>query len=242
MKEAAMDYGKKEFQAAIDYEFKNRDLLRDALTHSSYAGRPEGWPHNERLEFLGDAVLETAVSDWLYAIEPPLSEGHMTKFRAQGVCEAALAACAKKLRIGELLYLGRGEILTGGRERPSLIADAFEAVIGAIYLDGGFGEAQRFVRAQVIGEMEKMLSRGFTDAKTHLQELLQKTGTQAPTYRLVGRSGPDHQPVFTSAVMLPDGREVSGSGQSKKEAEQAAAQAALDTLREESSKELSDEE
>ncbi|WP_138295738.1 MULTISPECIES: ribonuclease III [unclassified Clostridium] len=227
-----MAYTKEQFEADIGHRFLDRQLLRSALTHSSYAGRPEDWPHNERLEYLGDAVVELAVSDWLYNHIPPLPEGQMTQARAQSVCEAALAGCARQIRLGELLYLGRGEELTHGREKNSILSDAFEALVGALYQDAGFDFAKDFVLRAVGPLLITALNGENQDCKTQLQERLKQLQRGDPEYVILSSEGPSHRPVFTAAVEADGQRLGLGQGGSKKEAEQAAAAQALEKLAE----------
>lgn len=214
----------------IGYEFRNPKLLRHALTHTSYANEQhkghEG--SNERLEFLGDAVLELASSEFFYRTRPDLPEGSLTKMRASFVCEPALAYCAEQIPLSPWILLGRGEEQTGGRMRPSIISDAMEAVIGAIYLDGGFEEARGFIYRFILDDIEG--KQYFYDAKTILQEEIQKRGEGDLTYTLVSEEGPDHRKVFTSAVLFHGEELARGSGGSKKHAEQQAAYEALRSL------------
>lgn len=215
------------FQNRIGYTFKNELLLQQALTHSSMANE-EHTGHlgsNERLEFLGDAVLELVSSEFFYRNHPDKPEGDLTRLRASHVCERALAECAGKIDLGDYLLLGKGEEQTGGRKRPSVVSDAMEAVIGAIYLDGGFECAGRFILRFILDETDK--EEEFTDAKTKLQEEVQKNGGSDLTYELISEEGPDHDKKFTCAVFL-DGREIGrGTGSNKKNAEQKAAYEAL---------------
>lgn len=215
-----------EFQAVIAYEFQNLKLLKQALTHSSYANekRMEN-ADNERLEFLGDAVLEIITSEFLFLTYPDLSEGDLTKFRASLVCEPTLSGCAAELGIGDFLHLGKGEELTGGRGRKSILSDALEAVIGAIYLDGGFTSAKEFVRNFILTDVEH--KKLFYDSKTILQEYVQGNGMEALSYHMVHESGPDHSKSFTVEAKIGDKTVSSGSGATKKAAEQEAAYRAL---------------
>ena len=219
--------GLKEFQKMIGYEFKKEQLLRQALTHSSYANEKhmKKLSDNERLEFLGDAVLEIVSSEFLYHNYEKLPEGELTKLRASIVCEPTLALCTEELHLGDYLFLGRGEDLTGGRKRKSILSDALEAVIGAIYLDGGFTNATEFVMKFVLDDIDS--KKLFFDSKTILQEMVQADYKEPLVYRLIGESGPDHDKVFTVAAIV-DGKELSqGSGKTKKAAEQAAAYQAI---------------
>ena len=220
-----------DFEDKIGYHFKNQGLLRQALTHSSFANERhmKKLSDNERLEFLGDAVLEIISSDFLYHNYPDVPEGQLTKLRASIVCEPTLALCTKELDLGDYLYLGRGENQTGGRNRKSILSDALEAVIGAIYLDGGFANAKEFVLKFILTDIEhKQL---FYDSKTILQEVVQGEHEQLD-YRLVGESGPDHDKSFSVEVWIGEQKISEGSGHTKKAAEQEAAYHALIKLRE----------
>ena len=208
---------------ALGYTFHDEALLRRALTHPS-AGRED----NQRLEFLGDAVLQYLMSDKLYRAHPSDREGSLTHMRALLVCEAAQSAIAGKLGIGEALVMDKGEELTGGRTKPSVLCDAMEAVLAAVYLDGGM-EAARAVVNRCWPE-EGEVSLPMQDSKGQLQELLQKNGGETPVYRITGTSGPPNAPVFEAAVFREDLEIGRGSGRSKKQAEQAAALSALQKL------------
>ncbi len=214
----------------IGYHFQNSSLLSQALTHSSYANekRLGKLGCNERLEFLGDAVLEMVSSEYLYLRFPSIPEGELTKRRASMVCEPSLAFCARDFELPQYLLLGKGEEITGGRERDSIVSDACEALIGAIYLDGGFEPAASFVRTHIMDRMEK--GGLFKDSKTKLQEIIQEKEGQTVEYRLAGQSGPDHDKVFTVDVFLNGERLGEGKGHSKKAAEQAAAAEAIRIL------------
>lgn len=217
----------------IGHSFRDRALLTTALTHSSYANENRGRGEcNERLEFLGDSVLGMVVADALFRRFPELPEGRMTRLRAQLVCEESLHRVASELGLGEYVRLGRGEEHTGGRRRTSILADAVEAVIAAMYLDGGLETAKAFIERQILSALDGAgpVMR-VEDCKTELQELVQKKSGQSLSYELLSESGPDHDKTFTSQVSL-NGRPVgSGSGRTKKEAEQAAARAALEALK-----------
>jgi len=207
----------------IGYEFKNVQLLSHALTHSSYANEKH-WDKtrcNERLEFLGDAVLELVSSNFLFQNYPTMPEGEMTKLRASLVCEPTLAFCAEAISLGDYLLLGKGEDLTGGRTRPSVVSDAMEAMIGAIYLDGGLANAKEFIYRYILNDIEhKQL---FYDSKTILQEMVQANYKESLSYELLKEEGPDHNKTFEVCVKL-GGRVIgTGSGRSKKAAEQLAA-------------------
>jgi len=211
-----------ELEKKIGYEFKDKSLLRQALTHSSFSNeqRINKLKNYERLEFLGDAVLELASSKFFFTENPDMTEGQMTKMRSSMVCEQALAFCAKDISLGEYLLLGKGEEATGGRMRESIIADVMEAIIGAIYLDGGFEEAERFILKFILSDLgSKQL---FYDSKTILQEKIQKEG-KSLVYELIEEIGPDHDKQFTVEAVV-DGKALSrGVGRTKKAAEQKAA-------------------
>ncbi len=211
------------FQQAIDYPFQNEDLLRQALTHSSYANEHHLPKHgdNERLEFLGDAVLEIITSDFLYREHPDWSEGEMSKTRAGIVCEQTLAHCTRALDLGRYLLLGKGEEQTGGRRRESVLSDAFEAVIGAIYLDGGIDSAETFIYRFVLNDLEH--TQMFFDSKTILQEIVQGRDLGELEYVLVEESGPDHDKSFVMDACIGGERKGRGEGHTKKAAEQEAA-------------------
>ncbi|MGL5642118.1 MAG: ribonuclease III [Paraclostridium sp.] len=216
------------FEEIIKYKFKNKAYILEALTHSSYSNENKTFSFNERLEFLGDSVLGIVVSDFLFQNETELPEGELTKLRANIVCEESLSDVAKHLNLGKHILLGRGEEATGGRDRVSILADAFEAVIAAIYLDGGIESAKVFV----LENMEEIIQdsikgRIFRDYKTHLQEVIQSQGESNIIYNLVEEIGPDHNKRFVMEVKLNDETLGSGEGKSKKEAEQLAAKQAL---------------
>ncbi len=216
----------------IGYSFKDRKLLENALTHSSWSNenRQEYRPCNERLEFLGDAVLGFITAEYLYGRFPDLPEGRMTRLRSDLVCERSLSQVARKLGLGEYLLLGRGEVATGGRTRPSINADAVEAVIAAIYLDGGLEPAAGFIHRFILDDFESGNAHPDRDAKSELQELVQRKNGQILEYRHVGESGPDHSKVFSVEVWLNGTLVASGEGRSKKDAEQHAALRALEAL------------
>lgn len=216
----------------LGYTFQNRALLANALTHSSYANenRGKGLQSNERLEFLGDSVLGMVTADYLFRTHPDLPEGDLTRTRAALVCEGSLVEVAQALELGQHLLLGRGEDAGGGRERPSIVADAVEALLAAVYLDGGIGSARKIITRFILdAEEEKSGSR---DYKTALQELVQRESGQVLEYQLLSASGPDHAKVFEVAVHLNGESAGTGEGRSKKEAEQAAAKAAIARLTE----------
>ena len=208
-------------------------MLRGALYHSSYANehRAQGISSNERLEFLGDAVLGFVSADYLYRKHPDLPEGELTRIRAALVCEDSLHEVAQRLRLGDFLMLGKGEESGGGRHRPSILADAVEAVLAAVFLDGGIDEARRLIyRILLEKEPEQAVESRRRDCKTELQELVQRKPNQELHYALVSESGPDHAKEFTVAVTL-NGQVVGlGVGRSKKEAEQSAARTALEQM------------
>lgn len=216
----------------LDYFFRNPALLQTALTHSSYANenRRQELACNERLEFLGDAVLGLTVAEWLYRHFPDLPEGQMTKMRAELVCEQSLTGAAEELELGQYLRLGHGEELNGGRDRASILADAVEAVIAAVYLDGG--DAAGLIRRLILAPAQTKMrgSHVGTDYKTALQELVQRHTGSKIAYILTDASGPDHNKLFTVSVSVNGQVRGSGTGHSKKEAEQAAARQALEQL------------
>lgn len=216
----------------IGYQFEKPELLRQALTHSSYANeKHKKQSDNERLEFLGDAVLELVSSEFIFKNYGKMPEGEMTKFRASIVCEPTLALCTKELDLGKYLYLGKGEDLTGGRTRNSILSDALEAVIGAIYLDGGFEAARDFVHRFILVDVEH--KKLFHDSKTILQELVQGNYKEELHYVLVGEEGPDHDKKFMVEALIGERVIGHGTGHTKKAAEQEAAYEALMKLREE---------
>lgn len=219
-----------ELEKKLGYHFENPALLENALTHSSYANenKAKGLQSNERLEFLGDSVLGMVVADYLYRAHPGLPEGDLTRTRAALVCESSLAEVAQQLQLGSFLKLGRGEDAGGGRTRPSIVADAVEAVLAAVYLDGGIGSARKIIRRFILDrESEKGTSRDF---KTALQELVQRESGQVLSYRLTGSEGPDHAKTFSVEVDLNGAPIGQGRGHSKKEAEQMAAKAGIQKL------------
>ena len=215
-------------QQRLNYRFKNINLLKNALTHSSYANevRSAG-SSNERLEFLGDSVLSIIVSEYLYSEYPNVPEGELTKKRAALVCEKSLCAFSRELSIGENLLLGKGEEKGGGRERDSILADAFEAVLAAMYLDGGMEVAKQHVMRFVLREDKKGEENAFKDYKTVLQEIIQRNPEEFVSYFLVDEQGPDHDKVFTVEVRLNSNTIGKGKGKNKKQAEQMAAKQAL---------------
>ncbi len=225
-----------ELEQKIGYQFKEQGLLRQALTHSSFANEKHMKKNsdNERLEFLGDAVLELVSSEYLFIHYPKLPEGELTKFRASIVCEPTLALCTKELDLGKYLYLGKGEDLTGGRNRKSILSDALEAVIGAIYRDGGIEAAKTFIYRFILVDIEH--KKLFHDSKTILQELIQGNYKEELHYELIGEEGPDHDKIFKVQAMIGDKIVGHGSGHTKKAAEQEAAYEALLKLQPENKK------
>ncbi len=219
-----------ELEERLGYVFHDGRYLDNALTHSSYANERTGMHSNERLEFLGDAVLGFCSAKSICRLYPDMPEGEMTRLRAELVCEASLYSVAKSLDLGAYIRLGKNEECNGGRERVSILADAVEAVIAAIYLDGGLAPAEAFIEDRILNDLESGRRPARTDYKTQLQELLQQKGGAAPVYSITGESGPDHNKTFMARVALHDGAWANGTGKSKKEAEQAAARAALELL------------
>lgn len=223
-----------ELEQKLRHVFADSSLLETALTHSSYANENRGRGEcNERLEFLGDSVLGLTVADELYRSFPELPEGRMTRLRAQLVCEESLHRVALELGLGEYIRLGRGESRTGGRQRASILADAVEAVIAALYLDGGMEVARKFIAGHILSELGDGAVRpqvAVQDYKTDLQELVQRRSGQLLAYEPLSESGPDHDKTFTARVTLNGEPVGEGSGRTKKEAEQSAAQAALGKL------------
>lgn len=215
-----------EFEKRIGYQFENPDLLVNALTHSSYSNekRLRKYECNERLEFLGDAVLELISSEKIFKEHPKSPEGDLTRIRASYVCEPTLALCAREIQLGDYILLGKGEDMTGGRDRDSILSDAMEATIGAVYLDGGFSRAQEYVEQFVLKDIEK--KKLFYDSKTYLQEIVQRERINLE-YILLKEEGPDHNKSFVVGVFV-DGKQVaSAAGRTKKKAEQAAAYEAI---------------
>ena len=212
-----------DFEDIIGYKFNNKNHLRLALTHSSYANEKGNNKEifNERIEFLGDAVLEMISSSFLYLNYPDMKEGEMTKLRASLVCEDALCDAAKRIDLGSYLYLGHGEEMTNGRQRKSILSDAFESVIGAIYLDGGIECATDFVNKFVLDSVEEKMY--MKDSKTLLQEIVQSKYDFMVSYNIIDAIGPEHDKVFTAVAMFGDKEMARGTGRSKKEAEKNAA-------------------
>lgn len=220
----------RELEKKLGYRFRNIGLLEHAMTHSSYANehRAEGITSNERLEFLGDSVLGMVVADYLFEKHPNMPEGELTRTRAALVCETSLYEVARVLNLGRCLRLGKGEAGGGGRSRPSILADATEAMLAAVYLDGGIEPVRTIIRAYILDkEEEKSVDR---DYKTALQELVQRHPGQAVSYRLIDETGPDHARVFVMEVSVDEKPVGIGRGRSKKEAEQMSAKAALEKM------------
>ena len=220
-----------DFQKIIQYDFKNCNLLKNALTHSSYIneGKSPQVGNNERLEFLGDAILDAVISEYLYSRLEHVEEGELTKLRAVIVCERSLAVCGTRFSIGEFLRLGKGEENSGGRKRGSIIADSVEAVIGAIYLDGGWDSVRDFI-IRTFSELieDAVAGRLHMDYKTEIQERLQSHGEADICYVIEREEGPDHDKTFYANLVFQGNVIGSGSGRSKKEAEQQAAKQALE--------------
>ena len=219
----------KDFAAKLSYTFKNEKYLRTALTHSSYANEHKTGESNERHEFLGDAVLGIVVSDYLFH-RYHMAEGDLTRIRSTLVCERSLCAFAEELRLGQALLLGKGEEQTGGRTRPSILADAFEALIAAIYLDGGLDAAKQFITPFAERVLNSESTEKFTDYKTMLQEIVQQSPGEQLGYRLAEETGPDHDKCFVVEVRLNSNVIGKGEGRSKKAAEQSAAKQALELM------------
>ncbi len=216
------------FEELLQYKFSNKDLLENALTHSSYANETHSANgSNERLEFLGDSVLSIIVSEYLYKNFKNLPEGELTKLRASLVCEKTLCMFSKQINVGNYLFLGKGEANNHGAERASILADAFEAILAAIYIDGGMEAAKKHVMRFIIPELENREFDLFTDYKTSLQEVIQRNPEERLAYVLIDETGPDHDKRFTVEVHLNSNVIGTGVGKSKKQAEQEAAHQAL---------------
>lgn len=219
------------FEKELCYSFKNKRFLFEALSHSSFANeKKKSRRSNERLEFLGDSVLSIVVSRYLFLHFKHLPEGELTKIRASLVCEKSLFEFAKQIHLGEYIFLGKGEENTGGRERPSILSDAFEAVIAAIYLDGGMEAAEEYILRFIPDDIDNKKSAAFNDYKTVLQEIIQKNPDEKVEYNLVGQFGPDHNKAFKIQVLLNSNVIGTGRGKSKKAAEQMAAKEALELM------------
>lgn len=223
----------KELEEKLGYCFKTPSLLSEALNHSSYANehRAQGVCSNERLEFLGDSVLGFVTAEYLFSLHSHLPEGDLTRQRAALVCEQSLHEVAKELDLGRYLKLGKGEESGGGRKRASILADATEAVFAAVYLDGGIEAAASLIHRVLLDKEGQHAEELVQDHKTALQELVQRKSGQVLSYHMIGESGPDHNKTFTAEVLLNGESVGSGSGHSKKEAEQAAAHAAICRLK-----------
>ena len=216
----------------FDISFKNEALLMEAMTHSSYANEHKEMKgiYNERIEFLGDAVLELTISDWLFRQFPHFQEGQLTKLRAQIVCEDSLSLLAKECSLNEYLLLGKGETLSGGREKPAILCDVFEAFIGALYLDKGMDEVQRFLDQVIVPKIKDGRYELITDFKTELQEYLQQNGPVHIRYELVKEEGPSHDKIFTVQLIVDGKKYKTASGKTKKAAEQMAAKLTMEEL------------
>ncbi|SFG39650.1 RNAse III [Desulfotomaculum arcticum] len=221
-----------ELQQRVNYSWQDTGLLRQALVHSSYTyeNKDRGDKHNERLEFLGDAVLELIISEYFYRVYSAKPEGELTKMRAMTVCEPSLAGVARRLNLGKYMLMSRGEEKSGGRDRPALLADAFEALLGSVYLDGGIEEARKVALSQ-LGDVIKQVVAGQTirDHKTMLQEYLQSKSQDPISYSVIDEAGPDHDKTFTAVVEYQGKIMGKGRGRTKKEAEQQAARMALES-------------
>ena len=222
----------REREGKIGYCFQDQELLKHALRHSSYVNEKHMKKHecNERLEFLGDAVLEVVSSEFLFFEHQTMPEGELTKKRASMVCEPALAFCARDIDLGEYLLLGKGEEATGGRKRDSVTSDAMEALIGAIYLDGGFASAKEFIHRFILNDLEN--KKLFFDSKTILQEIVQGSSDEHVSYELIREEGPDHNKTFCTAVRIGGRTYGEGEGRTKKASEQQAAYQAILRLQE----------
>ena len=213
----------KELEKKIGYTFQDLEILKQAMMHSSYINEKHlpKYKCNERLEFLGDAVLELVSSEFLFYEDKTKPEGELTKARASMVCEPALAFCAREIDLGQYLLLGKGEDATGGRKRESVTSDAMEALIGAIYIDGGFANAKEFIKRFILNDLEN--KKLFFDSKTILQEIVQAHFKEEISYRMIGEEGPDHDKSFHAAVLIGEKEYGTGTGRTKKAAEQEAA-------------------
>ncbi len=225
-----------ELEEKIGYSFRDKKLLKRSMTHSSYANEKHFHKYecNERLEFLGDAVLELVSSEFLFREYGGMPEGELTRLRASMVCESSLAYCAKQIELGKYLLLGRGEDATGGRKRPSVTSDAMEALIGAVYLDGGFASAKELILRFVLNDLENR--KLFYDSKTILQEMVQAKSSLEISYRELEESGPDHDKIFRVAAYIGNAQYGIGVGHTKKAAEQEAAYRSILMLRKKAGK------
>ncbi len=230
-----LNYDEKAIEQNIQYEFKDKSLLKQALSHSSFINemKKTGMESYERLEFLGDAVLELITSEFLFENYKELTEGQLTKLRASIVCEFTLSSVSEMLSFGAYVLLSKGEELTGGRNRSSILCDLFESVLGAIYLDGGMEPARTYVKTFLLTDIENKSL--FYDAKTTLQEMVQKDGKGVVTYEILEESGPDHNKKFVTEVLVDGEALAQGEGSSKKNAQQMAAYKAILSLREQCS-------
>jgi len=223
-----------DFSRRIGFPFNTLDLLVEAFTHRSYLNEHREYTgsHNERLEFLGDAVLELSVTDFLFKKFPEKSEGELTNLRAALVNTVSLAESAQKIGINDFLLLSKGESKDTGRARDVILADALEAIIGALYLDGGYANAERFIAQNLYGKIDAVIeNRAYQDAKSRFQELAQEKKSITPNYQTLSEVGPDHDKRFTIGVFIGDSEIARGEGQSKQEAEQSAATAALAAMK-----------
>lgn len=219
------------FEKSINLEFKNKDLLKQAFIHRSYLNENRNikLEHNERLEFLGDAVLELVITDYLYNKYPTKDEGELTAYRSSLVNSNTLSAAAEKMGVNSFLLLSKGEAKDTGRARQYILANTFESVVGAIYIDQGYGAAAKFIETQLFALIDDIVkNQKFIDAKSRFQEEAQERVGVTPLYKLIKESGPDHNKIFTVGVFLRDEQIVTGEGKSKQEAEQAAAEKALE--------------
>lgn len=229
-----INYNISQLENIIGHTFKDRSIITIAITHSSYANerKAKHLKYNERIEFLGDSVLSLVISEYLFTMYPNLPEGELTVTRAKIVCENSLSKCAMDIQLGKFLLLGKGEELSGGRDKASILSDAFEALIGAIFMDGGFDTAKRFILKYMENIIKNCVEgKVFYDFKTQLQELIQQNGEQHITYSVIDESGPDHNKVFITEVRINGVISGQGNGRSKKESEQNAAKNALDKLK-----------
>lgn len=225
----------KGLEQKINYQFRESSYIYEALTHSSFANEKNDKTvrHNERLEFLGDSVLSLIISDYLFMKYPDFPEGELTKVRSKIVCEATLAECARSINLGSFMYFGKGEEMTGGRDRSSILADAFEALIAAIYMDGGLSHARTFILKSMNKKiLDAIMGKIFVDYKTRLQEIVQSKKIKKIKYAVVDEQGPDHSKIFFTEVIINEKVIGKGEGRSKKEAEQNAAKMALGRLNE----------
>ena len=219
------------FEEKIGYEFKNKSLMQLALTHSSYAHENGRKEYNEKIEYLGDAVLELISSEYIFKTFSKLSEGEMTKARAYAVCEESLAEVANRYGFSDFLQVGKCEAKENGRYRNSILADSVEAIIGAIYLDSGIDAAREFILPNILGRLEDFINKGNKDYKTQLQEILQVNGDIKIEYKIVDSSGPEHNKIFNAEVYVNGKLRGKGLGKNKKEAEMSAAKEAIKNLK-----------